>query len=96
MLNLGPFNINENSGEVQCGICGIVRFYKSIIKTKKYGAYTCDSCRKFLSKSIENKNTINRCNNERGNIVDGLFFIKVFLFYILLFRYRSVSYSNWV
>lgn len=62
-------NINQTSGEVQCGICGVIRFYKSIAKTKKYGAYSCDSCRKFITKSIENKNTINRCNNEKGIIV---------------------------
>lgn len=68
-IHLGPLNMSQTSGEVQCGICGVVRFYKSIAKTKKYGAYSCDSCRKFIAKSIENQNTINRCNNERGNIV---------------------------
>ncbi|XP_022167884.1 histone-lysine N-methyltransferase trithorax isoform X3 [Myzus persicae] len=62
----GPLNINQTSGEVQCGICGVIRFYKSIAKTKKYGAYMCDSCRKFIAKSIENQNSINRCNNDRG------------------------------
>lgn len=66
---LGPLNINQTSGEVQCGVCGVIRFYKSIAKTKKYGAYSCDSCRKFIAKSIENQNTINRCNNERGNVL---------------------------
>ncbi|CAH1713183.1 unnamed protein product [Aphis gossypii] len=62
----GPLNMNETSGEVQCGVCGVIRFYKSIAKTKKYGAYSCDSCRKFIAKSIENQNSINRCNNDRG------------------------------
>ncbi|XP_025209223.1 histone-lysine N-methyltransferase trithorax isoform X1 [Melanaphis sacchari] len=62
----GPLNINQTSGEVQCGVCGVIRFYKSIAKTKKYGAYSCDSCRKFIAKSIENQNSINRCNNDRG------------------------------
>ncbi|XP_025421628.1 histone-lysine N-methyltransferase trithorax isoform X2 [Sipha flava] len=62
----GPLKMNQTSGEVQCGICGVIRFYKSISKTKKYGAYSCDSCRKFMAKSIENQNIINRCNNERG------------------------------
>lgn len=61
--------MNQTSGEVQCGICGVIRFYKSIAKTKKYGSYSCDSCRKFITKSIENQNTINRCNNERGKII---------------------------
>lgn len=58
--------MNQTSGEVQCGVCGVIRFYKSIAKTKKYGAYSCDSCRKFIAKSIENQNSINRCNNDRG------------------------------
>uniref|UniRef100_A0A2S2PCD6 Histone-lysine N-methyltransferase trithorax n=1 Tax=Schizaphis graminum TaxID=13262 RepID=A0A2S2PCD6_SCHGA len=62
----GPLNMNQTSGEVQCGVCGVIRFYKSIAKTKKYGAYSCDSCRKFIAKSIENQNSINRCNNDRG------------------------------
>lgn len=74
--------MNQTSGEVQCGICGVIRFYKSIAKTKKYGSYSCDSCRKFIAKSIENQNTINRCNNERGKIN---FFIYYNYFYLQMF-----------
>ncbi|XP_050537456.1 histone-lysine N-methyltransferase trithorax [Daktulosphaira vitifoliae] len=72
----GPLKSNLSSGEVQCGICGIIRFYKIIAKTKKYGAYSCDSCRKFMIRSIENTKLIYRCNNEKGvgqcNIPTGL------------------------
>lgn len=68
-IGLGPLNMNQTSGEVQCGVCGVIRFYKSIAKTKKYGAYSCDSCRKFIAKSIENQSSINRCNNDRGKFV---------------------------
>lgn len=73
IMYLGPIKTNQTSGEVQCGICSIIRFYKSIAKTKKYGAYSCDSCRKFIARSIENQNTINRCNNEKGNIIDYIY-----------------------
>jgi len=71
--------MNQTSGEVQCGVCGVIRFYKSIAKTKKYGAYSCDSCRKFIAKSIENQNSINRCNNDRGKFVIYLFLMNIFL-----------------
>lgn len=86
--------MNQTSGEVQCGICGVIRFYKSIVKTKKYGAYSCDSCRKFIAKYIEKQNTFNRCNNERGiTCIFTLIFLYLSLFFF--FRYRSVSYSKW-
>lgn len=93
MLYLGPLNKNENSGEVQCSICGVIRFYKSVAKTKKYGAYSCDSCRKFITKSIENQNIINRCNNEKGDII--IICMSIFFLNIFLFRHRSMSYSKW-
>jgi len=79
-INLGPLNMNQTSGEVQCGVCGVIRFYKSIAKTKKYGAYSCDSCRKFIAKSIENQNSINRCNNDRGKLVIYLFLMNIFFY----------------
>lgn len=66
---VGPLKPNLLSGEVQCSICSTVRFYKIITKTKKYGAYSCDSCRKFIIRSIENNNVMYYCNNERGKTI---------------------------
>lgn len=67
-MQLGPFNEEETSGEVQCGVCGVIRFYKSVLKTKKYGAHICDLCRKFIDKCIDKETQIHYipCNNEKG------------------------------
>ncbi|CAH0561809.1 unnamed protein product [Brassicogethes aeneus] len=55
----GPFstNLNLNSGNppgtVTCGVCGAVRFYRFVKQARKFNIFSCESCRKFISKMIK-------------------------------------------
>ncbi|CAH1153697.1 unnamed protein product [Phaedon cochleariae] len=72
----GPFSTKPNSsppGTVTCGVCGAVRFYRFIKQARKFNIYSCESCRKFISKMIKrqacgNKNTQTMlvCNKGQG------------------------------
>ena len=48
---------NRMPGNIVCGICGAVRYYAFILQAKKFGTFSCEPCRKFISK------TIKKCNN---------------------------------
>ena len=41
-------------GNIVCGICGAVRYYAFILQAKKFGTFSCEPCRKFISKTIKN------------------------------------------
>ena len=49
---------NRMPGNIVCGICGAVRYYAFILQAKKFGTFSCEPCRKFISK------TIKRCQNK--------------------------------
>lgn len=53
----GPFSSTSNNGSgpgtVTCGVCGAVRFYRFIKQARKFNIYSCESCRKFISKMIK-------------------------------------------
>ncbi|KAK5639130.1 hypothetical protein RI129_011622 [Pyrocoelia pectoralis] len=53
----GPFSSNSASisppGTVTCGVCGAVRFYRFVKQARKFNIYSCESCRKFISKMIK-------------------------------------------
>ncbi|XP_021924700.1 histone-lysine N-methyltransferase trithorax isoform X1 [Zootermopsis nevadensis] len=55
----GPFSVNLNSGNpslpgtVVCGVCGAVRFYRFVKQARKFGIFSCESCRKFVSKMMK-------------------------------------------
>ncbi|CAK1593827.1 unnamed protein product [Parnassius mnemosyne] len=38
---------------VTCGVCGAVRFYRFVKQARKFGIYSCESCRKFISKMLK-------------------------------------------
>ena len=40
-------------GNIVCGICGAVRYYAFILQAKKFGTFSCEPCRKFISKTIK-------------------------------------------
>lgn len=40
-------------GTVTCGVCGAVRFYRFVKQARKFNIYSCESCRKFISKMIK-------------------------------------------
>jgi hypothetical protein len=49
-VNLKPSN--RMPGHIVCGICGAVRYYSFILQAKKFGTFSCEPCRKFISKCI--------------------------------------------
>lgn len=51
----GPFSATTSSppGTVTCGVCGAVRFYRFVKQARKFNIYSCESCRKFISKMIK-------------------------------------------
>ena len=61
----GPFSCNNNTanvsppGTVTCGVCGAVRFYRFVKQARKFNIYSCESCRKFISKMIKRQNNMN-------------------------------------
>ena len=54
-------------GNIVCGICGAVRYYSFILQAKKFGTFSCEPCRKFISK------TLKKCQNEENNSDEELF-----------------------
>ncbi|KAJ9596871.1 hypothetical protein L9F63_012127, partial [Diploptera punctata] len=40
-------------GTVVCGVCGAVRFYRFVKQARKFGIFSCESCRKFISKMMK-------------------------------------------
>ncbi|XP_053615699.1 histone-lysine N-methyltransferase trithorax isoform X2 [Plodia interpunctella] len=55
----GPFSTTTTSSSpnppttVTCGVCGAVRFYRFVKQARKFGIYSCESCRKFISKMLK-------------------------------------------
>uniref|UniRef100_A0A1B6DTC3 Nuclear receptor domain-containing protein n=2 Tax=Clastoptera arizonana TaxID=38151 RepID=A0A1B6DTC3_9HEMI len=58
---------NDQGGTVVCGVCGAVRYYSFVKQAKKFGVYSCESCRKFISKIIHNKGGSKiKCKENKG------------------------------
>lgn len=60
----GPFSSYSSStinppGTVTCGVCGAVRFYRFVKQARKFNIYSCESCRKFISKMIKRQSSKN-------------------------------------
>ncbi|XP_013186146.2 histone-lysine N-methyltransferase trithorax [Amyelois transitella] len=55
----GPFSTTTTCSSpnppttVTCGVCGAVRFYRFVKQARKFGIYSCESCRKFISKMLK-------------------------------------------
>lgn len=65
----GPFSSSGTTatsppGTVTCGVCGAVRFYRFVKQARKFKIYSCESCRKFISKMIKRQSCAakNSCN----------------------------------
>ncbi|XP_050313508.1 histone-lysine N-methyltransferase trithorax [Anthonomus grandis grandis] len=54
----GPFssNIHNGAGTIICSVCGAIRYYHFIKQARKFNIYSCESCRKFISKQIKRQN----------------------------------------
>ena len=56
---------NRMPGNIVCGICGAVRYYAFILQAKKFGTFSCEPCRKFISKAIK------MCENDQDSDEDS-------------------------
>ncbi|GBP15230.1 Histone-lysine N-methyltransferase trithorax [Eumeta japonica] len=73
----GPFSTfsSATSGNppttVTCGVCGAVRFYRFVKQARKFGIYSCESCRKFISKMLKKEKSsgsiVMQCLKGEGN-----------------------------
>ena len=63
----GPFSSTSTNGSppgtVTCGVCGAVRFYRFVKQARKFNIYSCESCRKFISKMIKRQSCGKNVNN---------------------------------
>ncbi|XP_045522406.1 histone-lysine N-methyltransferase trithorax [Pieris brassicae] len=50
---VAPTSSTNPPTTVTCGVCGAVRFYKFVKQARKFGIYSCESCRKFVSKLLK-------------------------------------------
>ncbi|CAH0677741.1 unnamed protein product [Spodoptera exigua] len=67
----GPFSTVTSSSSpvppttVTCGVCGAVRFYRFVKQARKFGIYSCESCRKFISKMLKKE----KLSQKSGQVV---------------------------
>lgn len=64
----GPFSSSSSAttsppGTVTCGVCGAVRFYRFVKQARKFKIYSCESCRKFISKMIKRQSCAKNMSN---------------------------------
>lgn len=67
---------------VTCGVCGAVRFYRFVKQARKFGIYSCESCRKFISKMLKKE----KLSQKTGQVVMQC--LKGEGYYILLLCYN--------
>lgn len=53
LLNCICISANNPPTTVTCGVCGAVRFYRFVKQARKFGIYSCESCRKFITKLLK-------------------------------------------
>ncbi|XP_026736039.1 histone-lysine N-methyltransferase trithorax isoform X2 [Trichoplusia ni] len=67
----GPFSTVTSASSpnppttVTCGVCGAVRFYRFVKQARKFGIYSCESCRKFISKMLKKE----KLSQKSGSLV---------------------------
>jgi len=82
-------------GTVVCGVCGAVRFYRFVKQARKFGIFSCESCRKFVSKMMKRQGSskggklpVLECHKGQGEE-------KLFAYPLLLFLgFRIVCTKN--
>lgn len=47
-----PCDSKRLPGTVVCGVCGAVRRYSFILQARKFGTFSCEPCRKFISRIL--------------------------------------------
>lgn len=79
---------------VTCGVCGAVRFYRFVKQARKFGIYSCESCRKFISKMLKKEKMSQRTGPVVMQCLKGegmCFFTNVFVYILIhvLFLYKN-------
>lgn len=56
--------------KIVCGVCGAERYYRYLKQARKFGVYSCETCRKFITKTI-NQGSIQSftCLNGSGKYI---------------------------
>ncbi|XP_013139576.1 PREDICTED: histone-lysine N-methyltransferase trithorax-like isoform X1 [Papilio polytes] len=57
---VAPVSSQNPPTTVTCGVCGAVRFYRFVKQARKFGIYSCESCRKFISKMLKKEKLSHR------------------------------------
>ena len=55
-------------GTVVCGVCGAVRRYSFILQARKFGTFSCEPCRKFISRVLRARVDV-KCNTGSYNCI---------------------------
>lgn len=50
-------------GTVVCGVCGAVRRYSFILQARKFGTFSCEPCRKFISRVLRARVPVDCASN---------------------------------
>lgn len=79
-------NVSANNPPttVTCGVCGAVRFYRFVKQARKFGIYSCESCRKFISKMLKKEKVSQRsgpvvmqCLKGEGEYINSYIYINL-------------------
>ncbi|RZF40075.1 hypothetical protein LSTR_LSTR002478 [Laodelphax striatellus] len=52
-LEVDTQTMTKKTHRITCGVCGAIRFYKFLKQARKFGLWSCESCRKFVSRMIQ-------------------------------------------
>ena len=56
-------------GTVVCGVCGAVRRYSFILQARKFGTFSCEPCRKFISRVLRARVPV-KCSVGSGTCIN--------------------------
>ena len=48
-------NSSKHEGNIVCGVCGNIKYYKDVRKARKYGTFSCEPCHAFLLTTISRR-----------------------------------------
>lgn len=65
---MGPSDSKGLPGTVVCGVCGAVRRYSFILQARKFGTFSCEPCRKFISRILRARVPV-KCSSGSGRCI---------------------------
>ncbi len=63
-----PSDTKGLPGTVVCGVCGAVRRYSFILQARKFGTFSCEPCRKFISRVLRARLAV-KCTSGSGHCI---------------------------